>query len=762
MSLRSARVLVGVHASSGSSAANETLLALHEVTAAPFEATLLIDLPPDEGPALAGVAGPRRLAIAPPGGAPAAFNHLVTQPAEVYVFLEEGARPTPGWLTRLLRGLDEDPSNGLAGPSTNRCWNEQRAVSSRGAGAQELELQAESLARRFGDATRSMAPLHSLSDFCLAVRREVVAAIGAADTAYGRGPCWEMDYAARAARAGFRSVWVQAAFVHRSPPPASRLAAERGLFDTNKGLYQDRFCGKRATPAGREAPYHEHCRGEDCADFAPLASLRLRLPLPAPAKIETVRGEQPLVSCVMPTRGRPEFVTQSLVYFRRQDYPHRELIIVHEDDADLPAGIDGPRVRTLATDERSIGGKRNAGAELARGELIAHWDDDDWYGDQRLSRQAAPILSGAADMSGLNDMLFMVIRDAEFWSVTRALFRNLFLENVAGGTLMFRRELWERAGPYPSTSMREDAEFMAGAMSAGARLCRLGGRELCVYVRHGHNTWRFREGYYLQRSGWSRVAEPEFLARDRDFYLARATRAKAPKLRSAEPLVSCIMPTADRRSFVPRAIRQFLAQSHRERELLVIDDGRDCVADLIPKHEAIRYERLDHRLTLGEKRNIACELARGELIAHWDDDDWMAPQWLESQVATLREQGAELCGLDQLYFYSPGTRQAWRYVYRGLEPWVCGGTLCYTRELWQRIRFPRINVGEDNAFVWSRQPKRLAVNGRSDLYVAMVHSANTSPKVVDGRSWTSVPTAQVERLMLSPAVAATRARRVGP
>ena len=46
------------------------------------------------------------------------------------------------------------------------------------------------------------------------------------------------------------------------------------------------------------------------------------------------------------------------------------------------------------------------------------------------------------------------------------------------------------------------------------------------------------------------------------------------------PLVSCIMPTADRRRFVPQAIRNFLAQDYAERELVILDDGADSIADL--------------------------------------------------------------------------------------------------------------------------------------------------------------------------------------
>lgn len=97
---------------------------------------------------------------------------------------------------------------------------------------------------------------------------------------------------------------------------------------------------------------------------------------------------------------------------------------------------------------------------------------------------------------------------------------------------------------------------------------------------------------------------------------------------STDPLVSCIMPTRNRRHFVSQAIWYFLRQEYTQRELIIIDGREDAIRDLVPEHADIRYEHLGKRVLLGTKRNIACEMGRGELVAHWDDDDWMAPQRL--------------------------------------------------------------------------------------------------------------------------------------
>ena len=82
------------------------------------------------------------------------------------------------------------------------------------------------------------------------------------------------------------------------------------------------------------------------------------------------------------------------------------------------------------------------------------------------------------------------------------------------------------------------------------------------------------------------------------------------------PRISAIMPTADRRRFVPAAIAQFLAQGRDDVELVILDDGADSVADLIPGDPRIRYFREETRRILGDKRNRLCDRARGEIIVH--------------------------------------------------------------------------------------------------------------------------------------------------
>jgi hypothetical protein len=231
--------------------------------------------------------------------------------------------------------------------------------------------------------------------------------------------------------------------------------------------------------------------------------------------------------------------------------------------------------------------------------------------------------------------------------------------------------------------------------------------------------------------------------------LRKDAAAPDPPALREQPLVSCIMPTADRRAFVPHAIGQFLRQDYPNRELVVLDDGADSIADLIPPDDRVRYVRLPHRMTMGAKHNLACEAARGEVIVHWDDDDCHADRRLSYQVNDLlRRHPYTLCGLARLYFYEPSTGRAWQYAYpAGSRPWVSGATFCYYKSFWEQHRFPDMNEGADTVFVWSLQGVDVVAHPDHTFYVAIVHANNTSPKKTDDPLWQPVPGSEVQRLM---------------
>ncbi|HEY2667415.1 MAG TPA: glycosyltransferase family A protein [Actinomycetota bacterium] len=212
--------------------------------------------------------------------------------------------------------------------------------------------------------------------------------------------------------------------------------------------------------------------------------------------------------------------------------------------------------------------------------------------------------------------------------------------------------------------------------------------------------------------------------------------------------VSCIMPTRDRRFFVPHSIRCFLRQDLADRELIVVDDGTDPVADLIPDDARIRYIRLPERHTIGQKRNIGCAQAWGEIIVHWDDDDWMANWRLSYQVQAISNGDVDVSGLRSLLCYEISQGRAWLYeppTYG--RPWVAGATFCYRRSLWERHPFADTNDGSDTGYLSQAPAKRVGILGDASFYVALLHGDNRSAAAVEGPAWRPCPPEEVAWLM---------------
>jgi glycosyltransferase involved in cell wall biosynthesis len=88
------------------------------------------------------------------------------------------------------------------------------------------------------------------------------------------------------------------------------------------------------------------------------------------------------------------------------------------------------------------------------------------------------------------------------------------------------------------------------------------------------------------------------------------------------------MPTRNRRAFIHLALRCFEAQDYNQKELIIVDDGDDPVGDLIHGCAQVQYRRLGERHSIGDKRNAACELAQGQVVMLWDDDDWYGAKTL--------------------------------------------------------------------------------------------------------------------------------------
>jgi len=108
--------------------------------------------------------------------------------------------------------------------------------------------------------------------------------------------------------------------------------------------------------------------------------------------------------------------------------------------------------------------------------------------------------------------------------------------------------------------------------------------------------------------------------------------------------ISVIIPTYNRESQVPDAVRSALEQTLKPFEIIVIDDGStDRTADALAAFgSAIRYIRTENG-GVSAARNRGIREANGEWIAFLDSDDTWHPSKLERQLGCAGGTSAKVC-----------------------------------------------------------------------------------------------------------------------
>ena len=99
------------------------------------------------------------------------------------------------------------------------------------------------------------------------------------------------------------------------------------------------------------------------------------------------------------------------------------------------------------------------------------------------------------------------------------------------------------------------------------------------------------------------------------------------------PLVSVVITTYNTGQYVTETVESALAQTHRQREIIVVDDGStdDTTSRLKPYLRELTFLARPHR-GLAAARNEGLGVARGDFIALLDADDLWLPEKLQVQI----------------------------------------------------------------------------------------------------------------------------------
>lgn len=192
------------------------------------------------------------------------------------------------------------------------------------------------------------------------------------------------------------------------------------------------------------------------------------------------------------------------------------------------------------------------------------------------------------------------------------------------------------------------------------------------------------------------------------------------------PRVSCLMVTANRKRLAERSVNCFLAQLYPNRELVIVDDGAEDYTPIlaaIPEGRVIHHRiEKDPGKTLGDLRNLSLDVARGDMMAHWDDDDWFDPARLSRQVQAMGDKAACWMSATLMHMDDP----AW--IDRPYVSWFKGGaasSIVHRRR--DDIRYVSLRKGEDSIFRehWRKLGATLLGTDEAGLLIRYFHGDNT-------------------------------------
>lgn len=119
---------------------------------------------------------------------------------------------------------------------------------------------------------------------------------------------------------------------------------------------------------------------------------------------------------------------------------------------------------------------------------------------------------------------------------------------------------------------------------------------------------------------------------------------------ASKPLISIITPVYNVERYLPQCIESVIHQTFQDWELLLIDDGSTDRSGAICDEYALKDNRIRvlHKANSGQadSRNIALEMANGDLIGFVDSDDWIEPDMYAVLYKVLIENQADIsmCG----------------------------------------------------------------------------------------------------------------------
>lgn len=198
----------------------------------------------------------------------------------------------------------------------------------------------------------------------------------------------------------------------------------------------------------------------------------------------------------------------------------------------------------------------------------------------------------------------------------------------------------------------------------------------------------------------------------------------------SRPFVSVITPTYNRRKFLPILIHLYQQQTYPAhlRELIIFDDSPESNSDLIPNNDkSIKYHYQKEKITLGEKRNRLNEMAKGEVIVCFDDDDYHHPERVAHSVFKLNKDKALIAGCSKLSIFYVDINKIYSFGPFGQNHGT-NGSFAYRKEYLKGHKHDSTKNAQEEPSFTNDFKERMSQLDDSKIILCISHTSNTFDK----------------------------------
>lgn len=388
---------------------------------------------------------------------------------------------------------------------------------------------------------------------------------------------------------------------------------------------------------------------------------------------------QPKVSLIIPVYNGENYLKEAIDSALAQTYENVEIIVVDDGSTDNTEEIAlsyGEKIRYLKKANGGVSTALNLAIKEMKGEYFSWLSHDDKYYPEKISTQIDYLKNN--NLFDSNVILYsnydLMDTDSKIYATAIKNHQELIEKPeygllrgaINGLSLLIPKKAFDECGVFDETlRCTQDYELWERMMQKYKFIHQ---EEVLVTTRihasqtgqtsprvisEGNQLWiNMIENTPKERKKQLEGSEYNFYCAMKDFIKDTPykdtgdfidKKIKEIKHQTTKDIknikVSVIIPFYNREKELERAVKSVLNQTHKNIELILIDDGSSCeisfIKKLMEKNKNIKYIKSNKNYGPAYSRNKGIEAATGEYIAFLDSDDEFTKTKIEKQLLEM-------------------------------------------------------------------------------------------------------------------------------